>query len=87
MKNEIIQEKLVKIDEFRVTTFLLLYGFMSKKSLKLKEYEGEIINITVGEVVMRVDYEEKAVAVKVIGERMPDRVAVIVGVLAGIMTE
>jgi hypothetical protein len=48
---------------------------------------SKIANITVGEVVMRVDYEEKAVAVKVIGERMPDRVAVIVGVLAGIMTE
>jgi len=36
---------------------------------------------------MRVDYEEKAVGVKVIGERIPDSVTVIVGVLAGIMTE
>lgn len=36
---------------------------------------------------MRVDYEEKAAGVKVIGERIPDNVAVNVGVLAGIRTE
>ena len=63
----------------------MFYGFASKKCLKFEENEGELY--TVGEVVMRVDYEEKAVGVKVIGERIPDSVAVIAGVLAGIMTE
>ena len=34
MESEIIQEKLVKNDEFRVKTGMLLNRFMSKKRLK-----------------------------------------------------
>ena len=72
-------------DELKIVLDWLFYGFVSKKCSKFEE-SGET-SITVGEVVMRVDYEEKAVGVKEIGERIPDSVAVIVGVLAGIMTE